>query len=322
MLVNAETLSHIRRMNELRKRIGRPMRVDSGYRTVAFNASVGGEVDSNHLLGIACDVPLPAEIKAGSIAQRNAYQDKLRDLWLTICQSDGLGGGFGYYDTFNHFDSRVVQSVFDNRTILKIELKTSGSIKYIEVNPLSLKYVDLSKSPKLVKDITYRNFANGSLFFPGVRPICLVVQDGVKIYDARAYDIKPKGTLIIYKDGKVEVKTLRTINNVSNIKLAFQGFNLNYGTSGTLRMSILAEGYLPDVYRECNRVGFGYNGNLVIANVFGTAEILRKAMRTLGCIQDGNTVGIGVDSGSRNAFKVNGQIISNGGATQEHIIIF
>jgi hypothetical protein len=210
--------------------------------------------------------------------------------------------------------------VFDYRACL--EVKTSSNVKYVEVDPLTLRYVDLSKSPKLVKDITHRNFANGPLFFAGVRPICLVVQDGVKLYDAKAYDVKPKGTLIIYKDGRVDVKTLRTIADVSNIHLAFQGFNLNYGTAGTLRMSILAEGYLPDVYRECNRVGFGFNGNLVIANVFGTAEVLRKAMRTLGCLQGNNTLGIGVDSGSRNAFKVNGQVVSNGGATQEHIITF
>lgn len=312
MLVNAATLAHIRRMSELRKRVGRPMKIDSGFRTQAFNKIVGGAPDSNHLLGIACDVPLPADIKKLPIAQRNQYQDRLRDMWLTICQSDGIGGGFGYYNTFNHFDSRVVRSVFDKRTV---ELKTNGNISYVELDPLTLKYVDLSKSPKLTKDISYPNFANGPLFFSGVRPICLVIQDGKKLYDAKAYDIKPKGTLIIYKDGTVEVKTLRTINNVSNIKLAFQGFNLFGGKF--LNESILNEGYLPDVYRRCNRVGFGYNGNLVIANVEGTANILRAVMLALKC-----TYGIGADSGSRNAFKVGGKIVSNGLAKQEHIIVF
>lgn len=336
MLVNAATLAHIRRMSELRKRVGRPMKIDSGFRTQAFNKIVGGAPDSQHLLGIACDVPLPDDIKAQGVAARNRYEDRLKTLWLEICQADGIGGGFGYYNTFTHFDSRVVRSVFDKRTV---ELKTNGNISYVELDPLTLKYVDLSKSPQLTTVLakTYKNFANGQFFFAGVRPIYLVVQDGVKLYDLKIFDylIGKKGTLIIYKNGTVKVETLHSISNVSNIHLAFQGFNLNYDANGikpvahsvieeqaNINTSIRKEGYGTDVYRPCPRVGYGYNGKLVIANINGDANVLRKAMRSLGCIYNGDTYGIGVDSGSRNAFVVDGQIVSNGRAKQEHIIVF
>tara|TARA_R110000765_G_scaffold20007_4_gene52136 strand:+ start:568 stop:924 length:357 start_codon:yes stop_codon:yes gene_type:complete len=35
---------------------GRPMRVNSGYRTVEHNAEVGGKISSSHLKGLAADI--------------------------------------------------------------------------------------------------------------------------------------------------------------------------------------------------------------------------------------------------------------------------
>lgn len=326
MLVNSATVDHIRRLEKFRVWYGRPMQIDSGYRSPAFNATVGGAEASQHLQGIASDIPMPLEFKDFTKERKAEFMDNAKNRWIAICGADGLGGGFGYYDTFMHLDSRQIQSIFDYRTVPKIEVKTNGIIKYVEVDPLSLKYIDLSKSPKLVTVLTktYKNFANGPLFFPGIRPIFLVVQNGVKLYDVKSFDLNAKGTLIIYDSGRVEIKTLHTIADVSNIKLAFQGFNLNYEANGstTLNKSIIKEGYLTDVYRECNRIGFGYNGKMIIANVFGTAEVLRKSIRTLGCIFNGDTYGIGLDSGSRNAFVINGQIVSDGLAAQEHIVTF
>ncbi|UPW41341.1 peptidase [Sigmofec virus UA08Rod_4043] len=52
-----ENLKHI--MSELqycRSRIGVPIRVNSGYRSTAVNAAVGGSPTSMHLLGLAADV--------------------------------------------------------------------------------------------------------------------------------------------------------------------------------------------------------------------------------------------------------------------------
>jgi hypothetical protein len=241
--------------------------------------------------------------------------------------ADGLAGN----DTNNMFDS--VESILRDFTGQKgnypqIELKTKDGIKFVEIDPLKMEYEDLSKNPKKVRDIAHKNFANGPLFFPGGRPIWFVAQKGKVLYQPMTYDyrLQPKGMLIIYMNGLVEVKTCYSIVNVSNVHLAFHGFNLNYEANGGKNMldSIAREDYGGDVYRKCNRVGFGYNGKkAIIANINGTAEDLRKAMRQLGCIDKNNdTCGIGVDAGSRNAFVVNGTIVSDGGNYQEHIITF
>lgn len=46
-------------MQELRDRVGKPIKILSGYRSPAHNASVGGQQDSKHLLGLAADFTVP-----------------------------------------------------------------------------------------------------------------------------------------------------------------------------------------------------------------------------------------------------------------------
>jgi uncharacterized protein YcbK (DUF882 family) len=44
-------------LEELRARVGRPLRIVSGYRCAVHNAAVGGATGSQHLLGTAADIP-------------------------------------------------------------------------------------------------------------------------------------------------------------------------------------------------------------------------------------------------------------------------
>ncbi|MCK9599222.1 MAG: N-acetylmuramoyl-L-alanine amidase [Sphaerochaeta sp.] len=242
---------------------------------------------------------------------------------------DGLAGN----DTNTMFDS--VESFLSDFVKQKgnyprIELNQKDGIKFVEIDPLTMEYVDLSREPKKVKDIPYKNFANGPFFFAGGRPIWLVVSKGKKVHDLKPWDylLKPKGTFIVYNDGRVEVKTLHSIKDVSNIHLAFQGFNLNYEANGSKSMleSIRKESYGEDAYRACWRNGYGYvykTGKVILARVNGTAEDLRQAMRKLGCVdKNGNTCGVGPDSGSRHGVVVNGEVVGDGGNYQEHIIKF
>lgn len=68
----------------------------SGYRSPAYNALVGGEKASKHMLGEAADITVPG-LKPGKV---QAYVDKL--------QRDGRmpKGGMGKYPGFTHCDVR------------------------------------------------------------------------------------------------------------------------------------------------------------------------------------------------------------------------
>ena len=85
---------------KLRRSIGQPILVNSGYRCKPFNKQVGGHPNSYHLYGMAADI----YIKNYSI----------EDLAV---RADIVGfTGIGIYDTFIHVDVRPDKERWDNRT--------------------------------------------------------------------------------------------------------------------------------------------------------------------------------------------------------------
>ena len=58
----------IRKLEELRCRVGKPLRITSGYRCPTHNAAVGGVAKSQHVLGTAADV-LAAGIGVAKLAE-------------------------------------------------------------------------------------------------------------------------------------------------------------------------------------------------------------------------------------------------------------
>jgi len=212
-----------------------------------------------------------------------------------------------------------------------IALKMKYGIKYVELDPFRMESVDTKEyASNLVKK--YPNFTGGMFSHPKGRLINLLVVNSKKVYAPKWYDIGNKGTFIAYNSGQIEVISTKDIDDTDGIKLAFQGFNLNYEVNGSdsLYDSIIKEFWNPDVYRKCYRVGWGYNykNRIVIAALInGTAEDLRQAMRKLGCIDyKNNTCGIGVDAGKKTACAVNGQLVHDGengwGEPLEHILTF
>jgi len=79
-------------LQSVRDHFGRPVRINSGYRTKAYNALVGGASESQHVLGTAADILVegytPKEVAA--------YVETLMPAW----------GGIGTYKTFTHVDVR------------------------------------------------------------------------------------------------------------------------------------------------------------------------------------------------------------------------
>jgi len=77
------------RLDQLRLRLDRPLKISSSYRSVYHNARVGGAVRSSHRLGIAADLPL-------------AGHDKSR--LIELAKAVGFTGFGINYQTFIHVD--------------------------------------------------------------------------------------------------------------------------------------------------------------------------------------------------------------------------
>lgn len=90
------------RLNAIRSQFGKPIIVNSGYRSPEHNKSVGGVSNSQHVLGNAADIR-PEELKDLPELQK-------------ICDELNPHGGVGFYDTFCHVDVRGERARWDNRS--------------------------------------------------------------------------------------------------------------------------------------------------------------------------------------------------------------
>lgn len=92
-------LDHVKRLQALREKLGKPLFITSAYRCPDHNKNVGGSPHSQHLTGTATD-----------IVCRDISPDELAD----ICES--YFNGLGRYNTFTHIDSRSTKARWDVRT--------------------------------------------------------------------------------------------------------------------------------------------------------------------------------------------------------------
>lgn len=81
------------KLEALRKKLGNvPITVNSGFRSIAHNASVGGASDSMHLYGTAADLDVPG------VANKTVYQK---------AETCGFSGLETYAEDHQHVDSRA-----------------------------------------------------------------------------------------------------------------------------------------------------------------------------------------------------------------------
>ena len=90
----------------LRSEVGAPIRVVSGYRSLAHNNRVRSARSSQHLCGTAADI----QIRGFTPEQ---VRDKIEQL---ISAGRMLQGGLGIYNTFVHYDIRGHRQRWDERT--------------------------------------------------------------------------------------------------------------------------------------------------------------------------------------------------------------
>ena len=83
-------------LEKVRAHFGKPVTINSGYRTEAKNKSVGGAAYSQHKYGLAADI----HIDGVTPKQIASYVETLLP----------NTGGIGIYKTFTHIDVRKVKS--------------------------------------------------------------------------------------------------------------------------------------------------------------------------------------------------------------------
>ena len=84
---------HLNKLQSLRLRIGKPLKLTSAFRSYDYNKSIGGASKSQHVLGTATDLALPSGM---TMKEFKAH-----------CEAIGFDGiGVYYNSNFIHVDSR------------------------------------------------------------------------------------------------------------------------------------------------------------------------------------------------------------------------
>ena len=97
LILSPEIIEHAQMMQQLRDWYGKPLTVNSWYRTKTYNQACGGNKNSEHLDGRATDVAgIPASL----------YHD-FTVAWNAICSAHGKIANVGYYTWGMHFGSNA-----------------------------------------------------------------------------------------------------------------------------------------------------------------------------------------------------------------------
>lgn len=93
-------LDHVAKLQKLRNKLKKSIKITSAYRCEQHNNDVGGAKHSQHKLGTATDIQVTS-ISPDGVAN-----------WAEKFSFDGIGR----YDTFTHIDSRGFNATWDNRS--------------------------------------------------------------------------------------------------------------------------------------------------------------------------------------------------------------
>lgn len=94
VLYNVQKLAN--QLQFLRDYLGRPIKINSGYRSPSHNQRIGGKPRSQHLLGKAADI----------VVRNMSPLDVAKVIEDLISSGDMLQGGLKAYKNFVHYDIR------------------------------------------------------------------------------------------------------------------------------------------------------------------------------------------------------------------------
>ena len=95
-------------LQAIRDRFKAPLKINSAYRCVSHNHSIGGVKNSMHVLGKAADIAVDG-FNPNEVA--NMIENMLRNEFIPSFNI----GGLGRYNTFTHIDTRSYMARWDNR---------------------------------------------------------------------------------------------------------------------------------------------------------------------------------------------------------------
>ena len=102
----ANTVELAYNLQHLRDCLEEPISINSSYRTLEHNDSVGGSITSQHLVAKAADV----------VVKNLEPIDVAETIKFLIRNGIMKEGGVGIYDTFVHYDIRGTKARWDYRT--------------------------------------------------------------------------------------------------------------------------------------------------------------------------------------------------------------
>ena len=103
VFVNITKLAN--QLQYVRDNVSMPITINSAYRCEAHNKSVGGSVNSQHLLGKAADIVIQG---LDPVLDTYDYLDEL------MLSGEILQGGLGMYQSFTHYDIRKNKARWNN----------------------------------------------------------------------------------------------------------------------------------------------------------------------------------------------------------------
>lgn len=80
----------------IRNHIGKPIRINSGYRSPAHNDAIGGASNSYHMKGMAADI----------VVSGMSPSDLAATITALMIEGKITKGGIGKYNSFVHYDIR------------------------------------------------------------------------------------------------------------------------------------------------------------------------------------------------------------------------
>jgi hypothetical protein len=115
-----DAVRHAQMVQELREWYNKPMTVNSWYRSLEYNRTLGDSTDnSQHVKGTATDIGYPKEFHSWSTTRKREFIANLKTKWFEICKKYGVEGAFGIYPGFYHIDSRPKRAQWDFSSYFK-----------------------------------------------------------------------------------------------------------------------------------------------------------------------------------------------------------
>ena len=297
----------VKLLQKIREHFGKPVTLNSAYRSLAYNKKIGGVSNSQHTKGTAADIVVSG-ITPKTVAQ---YAEFLMP----------YSGGIGLYNSFTHIDVRAKRSRWQNfgkevvvsgfsgysepvtsTAIPSAKYHIEGTTHIVEIDPRNIWAVETEKP---TNQTPYNNFVNSVFFMAQSNGIMYpqgIMVNGGKVLCNNATHGKPVSTLIIHSANDVEVKMVSDITKEKNVWFAVSGYGIYpYITAEQEGFT----GKFSDVLRTTNRpiIGYRKKDNKIVIAVRGatSAQRAQQTAKNLGL-----DFAISLDGGGSTTLKVNG----------------